>query len=45
VIQEFSLTSSSVFAVDCPFQKAAVLLKGYNPGWLFVDDRNTPRLA
>jgi RimJ/RimL family protein N-acetyltransferase len=37
--------TSSVRAIDSPFPEALAIIEGNNPGWVFVDDLNTPRAA
>jgi hypothetical protein len=43
MIHELKQPSSGVLAIDCPFPEALAVIEGNNPGWVFVDDLNTPR--
>jgi len=45
MIHELKQPSSSVLAIDCLFPEALAIIEGNNPGWVFVDDLNTPRAA
>jgi ribosomal protein S18 acetylase RimI-like enzyme len=45
MIHELTQPSSRVLAIDCPFPEALAIIEGNNPGWVFVDDPNTPRAA
>jgi hypothetical protein len=45
MIHELELPSSSVLAIHCPFPEPLAVIEGNNPGWVFVDDLNTPRSA
>lgn len=44
-MHELKQPSSSVLTIDCPFPEALAVIEGNNPGWVFVDDLNTPRAA
>ena len=45
MIHELEQPGSNVLAIDCPFPEALAIIEGNNPGWVFVDDLNTPRAA
>jgi hypothetical protein len=45
VIHELKQPPHRVLAIDCPFPEALAIIEGNNPGWVFVDDVNTPRAA
>jgi ribosomal protein S18 acetylase RimI-like enzyme len=45
MIHELTQPSSRILALDCPFPEARAIIEGNNPGWVFVDDPNTPRAA
>lgn len=42
MIHELQQASSKVLALGCLFPEARAIIEGNNPGWLFVDDLNTP---
>jgi RimJ/RimL family protein N-acetyltransferase len=45
MIHELAPPSSRILAIDCPFPEALAIIEGNNPGWVFVDDLNTPGSA
>jgi GNAT superfamily N-acetyltransferase len=45
MIHELKQPGSSVLAIDCPFPEALAIIEGNNPGWVFVDDLDTPGAA
>jgi hypothetical protein len=45
MIHELKQPSSHKLAIDCPFPEARAIIEGNNPGWVFVDDLDTPRAA
>ena len=42
MIYELHQANRRVLALECPFPEAQAIIEGNNPGWLFVDDLNTP---
>ena len=42
MIHELQQANSKVLALHCSFPEARAIIEGNNPGWLFVDDLNTP---
>jgi GNAT superfamily N-acetyltransferase len=45
MIYELEQPSSTTLAIDCRFPEALAVIKGNNPGWVFVDNPNSPRAA
>jgi len=45
MIYELQQLSSSIFAMDFLFPEALAIVEGNNPGWVFVDDLNSPSAA
>lgn len=45
MIHELESPSRRTLAIDCPFPEARTVIEGSNPGWVFVDDLNTPGAA
>ena len=45
MIDEQKQPGSNALAIDCPFPEALAVIEGNHPGWVFVDDLNTPRTA
>jgi hypothetical protein len=45
MIYELEQPSSTTLAIDCRFPEALAVIEGNNPGWVFVDDPNSPRAA
>ena len=45
MIQELQQSSSSIFTMDFLFPEALAIVDGNNPGWVFVDDLNSPSAA
>jgi RimJ/RimL family protein N-acetyltransferase len=45
MIHELKQPSNNALIIDCPFPEARAVIEGNNPGWVFVDDPNTPKTA
>jgi GNAT superfamily N-acetyltransferase len=45
MIYELQPPGSHVLVLDCTYPEAGAVIAGNNPGWVFVDDLETPRAA
>ena len=45
MIHELEQRSGMIFTRDCQFPEALAVIDGNNPGWVFVDNPNAPRVA